>query len=157
MSPVNRACALLVFVAVGAACGGPRRSGDIVAPQLALEVYNSSFYEVTVYSLLATSGPRMRLGTATSYVTTKLPIPNNAYRPGGSLVLQLHAIGANRWWTTPELPLAWDLTPCLEIMADASGNMSRSFFFSVMTPDSLPPPGSRRSICGFTSTVSVSP
>jgi hypothetical protein len=155
MPPILRLSSLALLAALTAACGGARKgTGDEMLPLLALEIYNGSFYEVNVYGLPSALGPNVRIGTATSSVTTKLPIPSAAYRAGGSLVLKLHAIGTNSWWTTQELPLAWDLTPCLEIYADASGRLSRSSLFSVNTPDSLPA-GSRRTACGFMNSVSV--
>jgi hypothetical protein len=157
MSPVTRLGSLVLLATLALACGGRRTASDAVVPQIALEVYNGAFFDVNVYGLPAGAGSRVRIGTAWSFTTTKLPIPNAAYRAGGSLVLQLHAIGTSRWWTTHELPMAWDLTPCLDISADASGNMSRSSFFSVATPDSLPPAGARRTVCGFINTVSDAP
>lgn len=156
MQPILRLTSLALIAALTIACGTRRTTRDEVVPLLALEVYNSSFFDVNIYGLPGVSSTRVRIGTAHSFVTTKLPIPNAAYRAGGSLALQLHAIGTNSWWTTQELALTWDLTPCLEIYADASGRMSRSSLFSVSTPDSLSG-GSRRTACGFTNPVSVSP
>lgn len=115
-------------------------------PKVVLEVYNSSFFEVNVYGLPTPSGPRVRLGTAGSFTTTMLPVSPSAWRAGGSLVLTLHPIGTNRWWTTPELPLGTGMIPCLDIYSDARGDVSRSSFYSVVAADSL---AGRRSACGF--------
>ncbi len=123
-----------------------RTSGSAPAPQIVLEVNNGSFFEVNVYGLPTPSGPRVRLGTATSFTTTMLPVSPSAWRAGGSLVLTLHPIGTNRWWTTPELPLGSGMIPCLAIYSDASGDVSRSSYYSVVAADSL---ADRRSACGF--------
>jgi hypothetical protein len=155
MSAVTRRTSLFLFVplALSSACAR-QPSGDEVVAQIALEVYNSSTFTVSVYGLPTSSGPRVRIGTAWSFMTNKLPIPMSAYGAGGSLVLQLHAIGSNRWWTSPQLPMTWDLTPCLTVYADANGDMSRSSFYTVVTPDSLPPEDARRTVCGFINALS---
>lgn len=153
-SLVRLVSAFALLGALTSSCGHARQAtGDEVVPQLALEVYNSSFFDVNIYGMPSISSTRVRIGTAHSFVTTIFPIPSAAYRSGGSLVLQLHAIGTNSWWTTQELPLSWDLTPCLEIRSDASGRMSTSSWYSVSTTDSTPGKA-RRTACGFMNPVS---
>lgn len=143
--PPLSALLVLGVIALGGGCHRGRPAAPAI-PEIVLEVHNNSFFEVNVYGLPTPYGPRVRLGTARSFATTMLPVSSSAWRSGGSLVLTLHGIGTNRWWTTPELPLGSGMTPCLDIYSDATGDLSRSSFYSVVAADSL---AGRRSACGF--------
>jgi hypothetical protein len=118
------------------ACALGRKGSAALEPALVLEVRNRSYFEVNIYALPSLGSSRVRIGTAQSFASSALTVPRSARRAGGSLVLELHAIGSNSSWVTPELQLFEGAVACLEIDATASGVLSRSMLYSATAPDS---------------------
>jgi hypothetical protein len=102
-----------------------------------LEVHNHSVFDVAVYAIRAPGSVHMRLGTAPSFIRSTLVIPREVRRADGSLVVELHAIGSNRTWTSPEVAIYEGVTACLDVYSDLSGDLSRSSLYTRLTSDSI--------------------
>lgn len=106
------------------------------APQggaVALHVRNNAFLDVNVFSLPTTGiDTRIRLGTVTGHSSLELTVPSTALRPGGILVLYLHAIGSNSDWVSPAVLVDPTQAACLDIYANPDGDLSRSSLYTTI-------------------------
>lgn len=128
------ASALLVALVATEGCN---RKGS-QAPRggaVALYVRNNAFLDVNVYSL-PTIGidSRIRLGTVTGHSTAQFTVPSTALRPGGVLVVYLHAIGSNTYWVSPSVLVDPTQAGCLDIYANPDGSLSRSSLYTAAAP-----------------------
>lgn len=137
-----------IVLAADGACSRKQRDSAAPETRVPLLVHNHSFFDVAIYALPAGATTRVRLGNVTGFSSATLSVSPVARRGGGSLVLQLHAIGSNQQWVTPEIFLYEGVVACLDIYSDLSGDLSRSSFYTAVAPDSEPPRAGRRDACG---------
>jgi hypothetical protein len=120
---------------VGAA--GCRRTGQQApwpAP-VSMQVRNNAFFDVVVYALPTVDlNSRVRLATVTGHSETRVTVSQTALRPGGVLVVYLHAIGSRFSWTSPSLTVDPELDARLDIFANPDGNLSRSSLYLAPRP-----------------------
>lgn len=102
---------------------------------MALYVRNNAFPDVNVYSL-PTIGidSRIRLGTVTGHSNAQFTVPATALRPGGVLVVYLHAIGSSTYWVSPSVMVDPTQAGCLDIYANPDGSLSRSSLYTAAAP-----------------------
>ncbi len=143
------AAALLLAALPGMSGCGRRGSQAPGGGAVALLVRNNAFPDVNVYSL-ATAGvdSRTRLGTVTGHSNAQFTVDATALRPGGVLVVYLHAIGSAGSWISPAVMVDPTQAACLDIYANPDGGLSRTSLYTTVAPiaagDTL---GSRR--CGW--------
>jgi len=104
-----------------------------------LQIRNNGFLDVAVYALPSSGiDTRIRITTATGHSDSHAVIPVHALRPGGVLVLYLHAIGSSNSWVSPSLLVDSDSDICLDIQANPDGGLSRSSLY--LTPKAIATP-----------------
>lgn len=137
MIAFRRPVAAAALLATLLAAEGCNRRGS-QAPgggAVALYVRNNAFPDVNVYSL-PTVGveSRIRLGTVTGHSNAQFTVPATALRPGGVLVVYLHAIGSNTYWVSPAVMVDPTQAGCLDIYANPDGSLSRSSLYTAAAP-----------------------
>ena len=100
-------------------------------PPVHLEVRNRGFFDVVVYGVPSGVDARVRLGTVTGNSEARLTVPQHAVRPGGTLVLFVHAIGSAGSWLSPGVPVGDGTLATLDVLADSDGGLSRSVLYTV--------------------------
>ena len=127
--------ALSIAVTIGQGCY--QRGARVAPAPIPLRVQNMGFFDVAVYAVPTSASNRVRIGTVTGNSNARLTVPYNAVRPGGVLVLYLHAIGSQRSWVSPAVSVGEGTVATLDIHADRDGNLSRSMFYT--TPGETAP------------------
>lgn len=130
------AAALLLAVVAGGGCY--QRGARGTPPPVPLLVQNMGYFDVAVYAVPSSATNRVRVGTVTGNSNARLSVPFNAVRPGGTLVLYLHAIGSRRYWLSPAVSVGEGMLATLDIHSDRTGDLSRSNFYT--TPADSPTP-----------------
>lgn len=134
MSRVRRLVSAVTLVGALLTLAGCNRTSQ--APrggEVALFVRNNAFLDVNVFSLPTTGiDTRIRLGTVTGHSTQQLSVPAIALRPGGVLVLYLHAIGSNSYWVSPAVMVDPTQAACLDIYADPGGDLGRTSLYTTI-------------------------
>ena len=126
-SLVRVVCALVAM----SACAAFSRGAATGRIQYPLVVNNRSDFEVVVYAIPSSGVGGTRLGNARAFATTKMSVPRSALQGTDMLVLRIYGIGSSsRPWTTPGATVDSSVVATLDIRSDASGNMSRSSFYT---------------------------
>ena len=120
-----RVLALLLLV-MTASCWRHRR-GEAEEQRITLFVRNWSTFDVTIYAIPSRGAPesRVRIGTVTALATDTLEV-RDVLAPTGLLTLQLHAFATRSTWTSPGVQIGPGTAACLDVHADAYGNLDRS-------------------------------
>jgi len=96
---------------------------------------NNAFFDVVVYALSSVDlDSRVRLATVTGHSEMRVRVTPSALRPGGILVVYLHAIGSRYSWTSPSLTVDPALDARLDIFANPDGSLSRSSLYLAPRP-----------------------
>jgi hypothetical protein len=124
-----------LVIALAIAAGACRHQLPRGAPEhpVALLVRNHGFFDVDVYALPSALSSRVRLATVTGNSDARLSVPAHAMRPGGGLVVYLHAVGSRASWISPEVAVTSGLTACLDIFANTDGSLSRSSLYTIIS------------------------
>lgn len=123
-----------ILLAGAAGCASRGKPGSSL-PDVPLVVRNSAYADVIIYANLAASDARVRVGTVTGNSDARFNVRRSLLRGDGYLVLSLRAIGSRYGWTTPSLSVQPGDAACLDVLSDASGDLSRSSFYSVAIDD----------------------
>lgn len=138
MTPMKWAMLAGLAGALVAAGTGCHRTPPDLAPlqgPVALLVRNNAFLDVAVYALPSTDvDSRVRVATVTGNSESQVSVPLTSLRPGGVLVLYLHAIGSRFSWTSPAVLVDPESVMRLDIYANPDGSLSRSTLYSAPRP-----------------------
>lgn len=126
----------VALLASALACAGRGKPGT-PQPDIPLVVHNSAFNDVIIYAVPSGADTRVRIGNVTGNSDARFSVRRSLMRAEGILVLNLRAIGSRYSWTTPSLSVQQGDAACLDIFADASGDLSRSAFY-IVTLDEPP-------------------
>lgn len=147
-----------IVLATGVSCGPLRRGAD--ADAIPLVSRNRSSFDVIVYALPTRAVPesRIRLGRVQALSENTLLVRSSAL-PRGLLTVYLRAAATPHEWVSQEVPVSPGTAACLDIQADPSGRLTRSFLYtmSITAPEGAaeevplaeagmcgPPPGADR-------------
>jgi hypothetical protein len=129
--PRSRHLALALVAMTAIACSSRTAATTSAEPgSVRLAVQNSSDFQVNVFAVPSLPSARIRLGTVSPLSSGQLEIPSSALAPGGALKVMVDPVGATTQWTSQTINVSADLRPCLRVMADASGDLSRSTLVS---------------------------
>ncbi|HUF27037.1 MAG TPA: hypothetical protein VMM18_08680 [Gemmatimonadaceae bacterium] len=119
----------IVVVAVGVSCGPLRRGADQDA--VPLVVRNRSSFDVIVYALPSRAVPesRIRLGRVPALSEDTLLVSSSAM-PRRLLTVYLRAAATPHEWISQEVAVSPGTAACLDIQADPSGRLTRSFLYT---------------------------
>jgi hypothetical protein len=138
MTPMKWAMLAGLAGALVAAGTGCHRAQPEVAPlqgPVALLVRNNAFFDVVVYALPSTDvDSRVRVATVTGNSESQVSVPLTYLRPGGAMVLYLHAIGSRYSWTSPAVMVNPESVMRLDVYANPDGSLSRSTLYSAPRP-----------------------
>ncbi len=138
MTSIKRAVLAGIFGALVAAGTGCHRAPPASAPlqgPVALFVRNSAFFDVVVYALPSAGvDSRVRVATVTGNSESQVSVPLTYLRPGGVMVLYLHAIGSRYSWTSPAVMVDPESVMRLDVYANPDGSLSRSTLYSAPRP-----------------------
>jgi hypothetical protein len=98
--------------------------------ELQLSVQNSSDFQVNVYAIPSAPTNRVRLGSVAPLTSSRLSLPQSALAAGGQLRLLVDPIGSATEWVSPTVNVSSDTRPCLRVMSDVDGSLSRSTLYT---------------------------
>jgi hypothetical protein len=124
---------LLATVLLLSACGMKDAARQDAEPQFSLEVHNRSLFDVNVFALPSVGTThRVRLGFVSGFSTTRLVLPMSGLAINGTLTVMVDAIGSRSAWISSSVVISDDLQPCLEVLSDLHGDLSRSVLYTVI-------------------------
>lgn len=120
---------------VVASCARVRGSPEPATTSLT--VRNRSFFDVDVFAVPSSVARPTRLGTVTSGSTATFPLHRRDLEFGGSLTVEVHAIGARGSWTSDAVAVGGDEVAILDVHADSFGDCSASVLYTILKTDTL--------------------
>ena len=129
-------CAPLV---IGGAAGCVARTAPEPAVS-SLAVHNASFFDVNVYSVPSVAMAGVRLGMVPATSSATFTLRTRDLKPGGALVVMVHAVGAWGSWTSDAVSVSDRLTAVLDVSSDPFGDCSTSSLHTMLVRDTVPSP-----------------
>lgn len=120
------ALGLGILTTLGACAATPRPPAEPPAPSVALQIRNHSSFPLDVYSVPMLGANHVRLGSVPAFGDKSLTLTRAERQPDGSLLLEVHAVGSNKTWLSPDVVASRSDVACLDVYSDMSGNLANS-------------------------------